>query len=132
MIGLFCFECFDYKKLKEETNRLLGVDLDRAEKTQIKKGKYIVQVDGKEKSVSVKELNKAVEKGCLSCPDFTAKYSDISVGSVGSKEGYSTVIVRSDIGEKLLEKLDLIKDIAEKKDVTKLSVLKKKRADSNK
>ncbi len=40
--------------------------------------------------------------------------------------------MRSDIGEKLLEKLDLIKDIAEKKDVTKLSVLKKKRADSNK
>lgn len=132
MIGLFCFECFDYEKLKEETNRLLGVDLDRAEKTQISKGKYIVQVDGKENSVSVKELNKAVEKGCLSCPDFTAKYSDISVGSVGSKEGYSTVIVRSDAGEKLLEKLDLLKDKVEKKEITKLSVLKKKRANSNK
>jgi len=132
MIGLFCFECFDYEKLKEETNRLLGVDLDRAEKTQIKKGKYIVQVDGKENSVSVKELHKAVEKGCLACPDFTAKYSDISVGSVGSKEGYSTVIVRSDIGEKLLEKLDLEKGKAEKKEITKLAVMKKKRADSNK
>ena len=132
MIGLFCFECFDYEKLKEETNRLLGVDLDRAEKTQISKGKYIVQVDGKENSVSVKELNKAVEKGCLTCPDFSAKYSDISVGSVGSKEGYSTVIVRSDVGEKLLEKLDLLKDKAEKKEITKLAILKKKRAESNK
>ncbi|MCK5563209.1 RnfABCDGE type electron transport complex subunit D, partial [Candidatus Bathyarchaeota archaeon] len=53
MLGLFCYECFDYEKLKEETTRLLGVDLDRAEKTQIHKGKYIVQVDGKEHSVSV-------------------------------------------------------------------------------
>jgi coenzyme F420 hydrogenase subunit beta len=86
IIGLFCYECFDYEKLKEETARLLGVDLDRAEKTQIHKGKFIVRVDGNENSVSVKELNKAVEERCLDCPDFAAKYSDISVGSVSSDE----------------------------------------------
>jgi coenzyme F420-reducing hydrogenase beta subunit len=87
IIGLFCFEEFKYEKLKEETKRLLGVDLGRAEKTQIRKGKYIVHVDGKENSVSVKELNNVVEKGCLCCPDFAANYADISVGSVGSDEG---------------------------------------------
>lgn len=132
MIGLFCFECFDYEKLKEETKRLLDIDLDRAEKTQIKKGKYTVQIGEQEKSISVKELHEAVEKGCLNCPDFTAKYSDISVGSVGSEAGFSTVLVRSDIGEKLLEKLDFKEGKVEKKEITKLSVLKKKRADSNK
>ena len=125
---MFCYECFDYEKLKEETARLLGVDLDRAEKTQIHKGKYIVRVDGKEHSVSVKELNNAVEERCLDCPDFTAKYSDISVGSVGSDDGYSTVIVRSDIGEKLFESLDLAKGEVNKEEVTKLAILKKKRA----
>jgi coenzyme F420-reducing hydrogenase beta subunit/Na+-translocating ferredoxin:NAD+ oxidoreductase RnfD subunit len=128
IIGLFCYECFDYYKLKEETSRLLGVDLDSAEKTQIHKGKYIVQVDGKEYSAKVKELNKAVEGRCLDCPDFTAKYSDISVGSVGSDEGYSTVIVRSDIGKKLVASLDLAKGEVDKEEVTKLSVLKEKRA----
>jgi coenzyme F420-reducing hydrogenase beta subunit len=125
---LFCFEEFDYEKLKEETARLLGVDLDRAEKTQIHKGKYIVQVDGKEHSVSVKELNNAVEERCLNCPDFTAKYSDISVGSVGSDEGYSTVIVRSDIGEKLFGSLDLAKGEMNKEEVTKVATRKKKGA----
>jgi len=125
IIGLFCFEEFDYNKLKEETMRLLGVDLDKAEKTQIRKGKYIVTVDGKEKSVAVKKLNKAVEEGCLSCPDFAAKYADISVGAVGSSNGYSTVIVRSDAGEKLLESLDLTKAKLEKKEITKLAILKK-------
>ena len=128
IIGLFCFECFDYHKLKEETARLLDVDLDRADKTQIQKGKFIVQIDGKEKSVSVKELNNAVEERCLDCPDFTANYSDISVGSVGSDEGYSTVIVRSDVGEKLLKSLDLAKGEVKTEEVTKLSVRKKKRA----
>ena len=128
IIGLFCYECFDYYKLKEEIAKLLEVDLDQAEKTQIHKGKFIVQIDGNEKSVSVKELNNAVEERCLDCPDFTAQYSDISVGSVGSDEGYSTVIVRSDIGEKLLKNLDLTKGEVTKEEVTKLSVRKKKRA----
>jgi coenzyme F420-reducing hydrogenase beta subunit/Na+-translocating ferredoxin:NAD+ oxidoreductase RnfD subunit len=131
IIGLFCFEEFNYEKLKAETKRLLGVDLDRAEKTQISKGKYIVRVDGKENSVKVKELNNAVENGCLSCPDFAANYADISVGSVGSEDGYSTVIVRSDVGEKLLEKLDLTKGKAKKEEVAKLAIQKKKRALQN-
>ena len=128
IIGLFCFEAFDYEKLKEETRRLLGVDLDKAEKTQIHKGKYIVQVDGKEYSCKVKDLHKAVEKGCVYCDDFTARLADISVGSVGSPDGYSTVIVRSDRGNKLLEKLDLPKADVNTEEVTKLSILKKKRA----
>ena len=131
IIGLFCFEEFNYYKLKEETKRLLGVDLDRAEKTQIRKGKYIVQVDGKENSVSVKQLSNAVENGCLSCPDFAANYSDISVGSVGSDDGYSTVIVRSDVGEKLLQKLNLAKAKANKEEIAKLAIQKKKRALQN-
>jgi coenzyme F420 hydrogenase subunit beta len=131
IIGLFCYEEFNYWKLKAETKRLLNVDLDRAEKTQIRKGKYIVRVDGKDSSVSVKELSGAVENGCLCCPDFTAVYSDISVGSVGSEDGYSTVIVRSDVGEKLLEKLGLTKAGVKKEEVTKLAILKKNRAEQN-
>ena len=131
IIGLFCFEVFDYKKLKEETKRLLGINLDDAEKTQITKGKYIVTVNGKDYSITVKELSKAAEKRCLSCPDFTAKYADISVGSVGSANGYSTVIVRSDIGKELLAKLDVTKGTVEKDEVNKLSVRKKDRANKN-
>jgi coenzyme F420 hydrogenase subunit beta len=131
IIGLFCFEEFNYWKLKEETKRLLNVDLDRAEKTQIRKGKFIVSVDGKESSVAVKELNSAVENGCLRCPDFAANYADISVGSVGSSDGYSTVIVRSDVGEKLMEKLDVTKSDVKKDEVTKLAIQKKKRALEN-
>ena len=129
IIGLFCFEEFNYAKLKAETKRLLGVDLDRAEKTQIRRGKYIVRVDGTEHSVNVRELKEAVENGCLCCPDFAANYSDISVGSVGSADGYSTVIVRSDVGEKLLAKLDLTKGAVKQEEIAKLAVLKKNRAE---
>ncbi|MFX1352207.1 MAG: Coenzyme F420 hydrogenase/dehydrogenase, beta subunit C-terminal domain, partial [Promethearchaeota archaeon] len=128
IVGLFCFEAFNYEKLKEETKRLLDVDLDKSKKTQIRKGKFIVQVDGKEYSSSVKELHNAVEKGCNYCNDFVAKLADVSVGSVGSADGYSTVIVRSDAGKKLLEDSCFIKGDVEKEEIMKLANLKKKRA----
>lgn len=128
IIGLFCFEAFDYEKLKEETKRLMGLDLDKAEKTQIHKGKYIVRIDGKDYQTSVRDLSKAVEKGCIYCDDFTAKLADISVGSVGSDDGYSTVIVRSEKGKKLLEKIEATRGNANKEEIAKLSMLKKNRA----
>jgi coenzyme F420 hydrogenase subunit beta len=35
--------------------------------------------------------------------DFTSEQSDVSVGSVGSPEGWSTVVIRTDKGLKLVE-----------------------------
>jgi coenzyme F420-reducing hydrogenase beta subunit/Na+-translocating ferredoxin:NAD+ oxidoreductase RnfD subunit len=131
LIGLFCYEEFNYYQLKEQTMKLMNIDLDRAEKTQIKRGKFIATIDGKESSIAVKDLNAAVENGCLCCPDFTAIYSDVSVGSVGSPDGYSTVIVRSDNGKRLLEKLELTKAETDKEEIDKLSTRKKKRAGEN-
>jgi coenzyme F420-reducing hydrogenase beta subunit/Na+-translocating ferredoxin:NAD+ oxidoreductase RnfD subunit len=128
VIGLFCYEDFNYQILKSEIKRLLNIDLDQAEKTQIHKGKFIVTVNGQESSVPVKDLSAAVDKGCLSCPDFASKYSDVSVGSVGSEAGRSTVIVRSDVGAKLVEKLELNRGEVKKEEITKLSINKKKRA----
>jgi coenzyme F420-reducing hydrogenase beta subunit len=131
IVGLFCFESFDYDKLKVDTERLLGVDLDKAEKTQIHKGKFIVQVDGKEYSAKIKEFHDAIQGGCGFCNDFTGRIADVSVGSVGSPEGYSTVIVRSDRGKRLLENVDFTKGDVNKDEILKLAGFKKKRADKN-
>jgi coenzyme F420-reducing hydrogenase beta subunit len=131
IIGLFCFEAFDYDKLKDATQRLMGIDLDKVEKTQIHKGKFIATLNGKDYSVSVKDMSAAQEKGCNFCDDFTSKYADVSVGSVGSADGYSTVIVRSDVGAKLLEDLNLAKGDVNKEEVMKLAILKKNRAKKN-
>ncbi|UCC58656.1 MAG: Coenzyme F420 hydrogenase/dehydrogenase, beta subunit C-terminal domain [Candidatus Bathyarchaeum sp.] len=131
IVGLFCFEAFDYDNLKAETKKLLGVDLDKAEKTQIQKGKFIVQIDGKEYSAKVKEFHDAIQGGCAYCNDFAGRIADVSVGSVGSSDGYSTVIVRSDTGKRLLENVDYIKGDVNVEDVVKLAKFKKRRADKN-
>lgn len=131
MLGLFCYEAFVYDKLKEETRNLLGVDLDKSEKTQIHKGKFIVTVDGKDYSCRVRDLGKAVENGCAYCDDFVSRLADVSIGSVGSPDGYSTVIVRSDKGKELLDGVSFTKAEANKDEIAKLSTLKRQRAEKS-
>jgi coenzyme F420-reducing hydrogenase beta subunit len=131
IMGLFCFEAFNSAKLKEEIKKRLGVDLDKTQKTQIRQGKFTAFVDGKEYSCKVKDLSRAREKVCSYCDDFTAKFADISVGSVGSKKGYSTVIVRSEVGEKLLKNLNTSNETVDKEEVARLSKFKSERAKKN-
>ena len=131
VLGLFCFEAFDYDKLKIAVQKQMGVDIDKVEKTQIHKGKFFATVEGKEYGVAVKDLSSAQEHGCNFCDDFTNKYADISVGSVGSPNGYSTVIVRSEVGEKLLDNVQLTKAEVNKDDIVKLATFKVSRAKKN-
>ncbi len=128
IIGLFCFESFNPAKLKEEVKRVLDADLDRAQRTDIKKGKFILRVDGQEFSCRIRDLSLAAEKECHFCGDFTSRLADVSVGSVGSKPGFSTIIVRSIKGEELLKGLDGTWDEVDKQEIVKLSKFKAERA----
>ena len=131
IVGLFCFEAFDYDRLKDAVQKQMGIDLDKVEKTQIHKGKFIATLESKDFAVAVKDLGAAQEHGCNFCDDFSNKYADISVGSVGSPEGYSTVIVRSDVGEKLMENMQMTKVEASKDEIIKLATIKQNRAKKN-
>jgi coenzyme F420-reducing hydrogenase beta subunit len=128
VIGLFCFEAFNKKKLKEEMCARLGVDLDMVVKTQIRQGKFTAITDGKEYSCKVKDLDGAAETGCLYCDDFTSRFADVSVGSVGSKTGFSSVVVRSKVGMELVKDLDAIKEDTDKEEIARLSKFKIERS----
>ncbi|MAG35609.1 MAG: coenzyme F420 hydrogenase [Dehalococcoidia bacterium] len=103
-IGLLCTRSFD-------GNRLLlrlagsGVDLRLVKKLDVNKG--ILFVYGEDGQVllerPVKEFGDASLLGCAECADFTARLADISVGSIGSSEGWSTVFLRTEVGEKSWE-----------------------------
>ena len=128
VIGLFCFEAFNKTKLKEEMCTRLGIDLDKVEKTQIRQGKFTAFTDGKEYSCKVNDLDGAAEKACLYCDDFTSRFADVSVGSVGSKPGFSSVVVRSNVGAKIVKNLNVAKEDVDKQEVVKLSKFKMERA----
>lgn len=127
-IGLFCKHSFNPNKLKSTAKTLLDVDLDQAEKAQIRDDKFIVQVNGKDFSCNVDDLDSAMEAGCAYCNDFPALFADLAVGSAGSESGCSTVIVRTEKGTALLENVEFTKDSVKKDPIIALSESKKNRA----
>jgi len=72
----------------------------------IHKGNFIVETDKEVKEVPIKVVAPLARKGCHFCQDYTSYYADISVGSVGSDDGWSTVFVRTEIGEKYINKVN--------------------------
>lgn len=131
LVGLFCFESFDYRRLRAHAKELLGIDVDDADKIQIAKGRYIATLDGMEYSCSVRELENDIREGCRFCGDLVSRLADISIGSVGSAEGYSSVIVRSEKGKKLLDGLSFCREKAVREDIVKLARMKRRNADRN-
>jgi len=131
LIGLFCFESFDHGRLKSHIDRLFGLDLDKASKVQIVRGKLLIQAEGREHSCRASELHELVREGCDYCGDLVSRLADVSIGSVGSPEGFSTVVVRSLRGERLLEGLAFESQEVRREDVARLAAMKKKNAEAN-
>jgi len=129
LIGLFCFESFDRLGLKDHIHDVFGIDLDGASRVQIAKGRFTIFIGDEEHSLNISDLEDCVREGCLFCGDFASRLADISVGSVGSPAGYSTVIVRSDRGRRLLEAMEGSWADVDEKEIAKLSTIKRRRAE---
>ena len=128
VIGLFCFEAFNPAKLKEELGKR-GIDLEKAEKTEINRGKFTATVNSEATMCRVKDIEAASEPFCRFCNDFVSRLADVSVGSIGSRQGFSTVIVRSPAGEQLVKGNDFAKDTVDKREIAKLVRFKRERAE---
>lgn len=106
VIGLFCIESYDYNKLKKFVENELDLSLENIEKFDKKDEKLIVypkKGSKKEVPLNSPKLEKLTKTACTVCPDFASELADISIGSVGSPEGRSTVIVRTSIGSSSFE-----------------------------
>ncbi len=100
-IGLFCAEEFDDRILQD-----LEVDIADVTGFDVKKEGLIISLkSGEKKIIPHEDLEEYVREGCKICSDFNSPYADISVGSVGSPPGWSTVIVRTETGREIYQKL---------------------------
>ena len=61
----------------------------------------VIDKSGGVHEVKIEETEPYAFKGCGPCFDFGSELADVSVGSVGSPGGWSTVLTRTDAGEKL-------------------------------
>ncbi|MHA1915287.1 MAG: Coenzyme F420 hydrogenase/dehydrogenase, beta subunit C-terminal domain [Promethearchaeota archaeon] len=101
-IGLFCMESFSYGDIIKLAKEKFEKDINELTKMNIDKGKFIINLkSGEELNVPLKEVQSYARNNCHYCEDLTSDYADISVGSIGSQGGWSTVITRSKKGEDL-------------------------------
>ena len=101
-LGLFCMENFSYKYF---VNLLKEYDLkmDDIEKFQIEKGFVFLLLKTKETiKIPLSVAKRIIRKNCNICVELTSETSDISIGSIGSQDGWSTLIIRTEKGEEIV------------------------------
>ena len=60
-------------------------------------------------------MRDCMREACEYCYDFAAEFADLSVGSIGSELGWSTVILRSKVGVEIVKKAEAAGAIETKK-----------------
>jgi len=130
-VGLFCRENYEYACLVEKI-RKEGVDVSQVDKLDVS-SEFNVYAAGDKLSLPITEVKNCVPRHCLVCQDFAAELADIAIGSGGSPEGWSTVIIRTEEGgrvfagmaEQRLIEMEELKDIV---DVREMAARKKEKA----
>jgi coenzyme F420 hydrogenase subunit beta len=133
-IALLCTKSFNYEKLMvEEVSRKRDISLEDIGRVDVLRGKLIVQDKNLDTLLEepIKNFASAALKGCDECADFLGNAADISVGSVGSADGYSSLLVRTHTGVDALDKThgDLeLRDLDQPEALSKLENIDKKTA----
>jgi len=98
--GLFCMENFSFDDLElENLGERHGFDVNQIVKVNVKEDFFVYLKDGRVIHIPFEEIDSIARPACLVCPDFSAEYSDVSFGGLGSPEGYTTVLIRSENGK---------------------------------
>ncbi len=97
--GLFCMENFSFNDLQiERIRKKYGFEMKEIIKINVKEDFFAYLKDGRVIRIPFEEIDSIARPACLVCPDFSAEYSDISFGGLGSPDGYTTVLIRTERG----------------------------------
>lgn len=141
-LGLFCMENFSHTYLKEFLKQN-DIEMDDIDQFRVEKGHLWTYLkNGDVFKVPLSQAKVCMRKNCQVCMDYTSELADLSVGSVGSDPGWSTIIIRTEKGLKALSKaedegyietkpitqqgLKLLENLANKKKIENRNEIKKR------
>jgi len=100
-IGLFCMENFTFdSKAVAALEKRLGAKLGDIAKLNIKDEVILTTAAGRVHHVPFEAVDDIARPACMACPDFANDFADISVGGLGSPDGYTTTVIRTSLGQK--------------------------------
>jgi coenzyme F420 hydrogenase subunit beta len=77
--------------------------LEKIVKLNIKNDFIISLTKGVTIHVPLEKLHEVARPACFTCKDFSNEYADISVGGLGSPDGYTTTLIRTKVGESIYD-----------------------------
>lgn len=104
-VGVFCSSIYKQAAL-DEISESIGIPLSSIKSMTVSQGDDLLKVvtfAGEEKEMNLSEAAKLIRPGCGRCYDMLSETSDVSIGPIGAKKGYSAAIVRTYAGENVLE-----------------------------
>ena len=110
-IGLFCSGNIAFEGISEQMNRI-GVKKEDVDRMTVSNGEFTIQAGNSNTSIPVSDLKNWVPRHCQFCGDYTSELADISIGSEGSPEGWSTVVIRTEKGEEIFSKLESTAEVS--------------------
>lgn len=100
-VGIFCFWAlgpdfyrFLHRRIKNEKVLRMDIPVEGP----------LIETEEKKYRFSLEEIRPFIKKSCEVCFDSTAEWADISVGATEYDPKWNTLIVRSEKGQKILEK----------------------------
>lgn len=116
VLGLFCWENFTFDDLaKKRFESRLQINLDEIAKMNIKDDFIITLTNGITIHIPLEAIDEIARPACFYCTDFSNYFSDVVFGGLGSPDGYTTVLVRTDKGAKLISEAMRLGYIEERK-----------------
>ena len=104
-IGLLCSKTFDDAIFPELFEAKYGLKKQDMAKMNIKGVFQIWMKDGSYHEIDLKECHQWTREGCKHCPDFAAEHADISTGGIGKDNDWTLTIVRTELGEEVIERM---------------------------
>ncbi len=104
-IGLLCSKTFDDAIFSELFEAKYGLKKEDMVKMNIKGAFQIWMKDGSFHEIDLKECHGWTRTGCKNCPDFAAEHSDIATGGIGKDNDWTLTIVRTALGEEVINRM---------------------------
>jgi coenzyme F420 hydrogenase subunit beta len=104
-VGLLCSKTFDDAIFEELFHAKYGLRKEDMVKMNIKGVFQIWMKDGSYHEIDLHECHAWTREGCKLCPDFSAEHADISTGGIGEDNAWTLVVVRTDLGREVVQRM---------------------------